>query len=162
MKSNTALYFLSTCPKLRLLSSGLLGEAVSWFANYLSDWCQCCSQCSDFCLFCNNLDENVSNATFNFDSDDTIVYCCAAPLPQTFEYLHQAFIVVQNTLAELKLVLNVDKTKVRCFSSAKTKSNDVPVVTTDDGKEIEVVNSYVSLNVFQSKMKDFEADSIGY
>ena len=44
----------------------------------------------------------------------------------------------------------------------RTESNDLPVVTTDDRKEIETMNSYVYLNVFQSEMQDFEADSIGY
>ncbi len=72
-----------------------------------------------FIIYVNNLGQNVPNATFSFYTDDTVVYSCAASLAQATEYLQNAFVVVQNTLHELKLVLNADKTKHMLFTNSK-------------------------------------------
>lgn len=42
-------------------------------------------------------------------------YCCVNSL-QAIEYLQNAFIKVQSTLMQLKVVLNADKTKLMLFT----------------------------------------------
>lgn len=163
--------------KLRLLNSGLSEEAVSWFSNYLSNRSQCIRHddlCSDFVsihkgvpqgsvlgpllftIYVNNLGQNVSNATFHFYADDTVLYCCAASLALAVEHLQNAFVVVQDKLHELKLVLNADKTKLMLFTTSKARLQNVPVVVTVDGKEIEVVNSYKYLGILIDDSLNFK------
>ena len=46
----------------------------------------------------------MSDANFHFYADDTVIYCCVSTLVQAIEY----FIVAQNALLQLKLILNAD------------------------------------------------------
>ncbi len=98
-----------------------------------------------FTIYVNNLGQNISNATLHLYADDTVIYSCAATLVHAVEHLQNAFFVMQNTLHELKLVLNADKTKLMLFTNSKSSAN-VPVYTAN-GKEIEVVKSYKYLGI---------------
>ena len=56
--------------------------------------------------------------------------------------MQTAFYTVQHTLCQLKLILNIDKTKLMVFSKARNRPlNLSPITTTCQGKEIEVVTS---------------------
>lgn len=56
--------------------------------------------------------QNVSDSNFHFYADDTVIYCCVPTLVQAIESLQKLLTVVQNTLLQLKLVLDADKTKL--------------------------------------------------
>ena len=154
--------------KLRLLNSGLSEQAVAWFSNYLSNRSQCIKHdglCSDiasiykgvpqgsvlgpllFTIYINNLGQNVSDANFHFYADDTVIYCCASTLAKATEYLQNAFIVFQNTLLQLKLVLNAEKTKCMLFTNTRNRPKNIPSVVTLEGSDIEIVNSYKYLGI---------------
>ena len=59
-----------------------------------------------------------------------------------FANLQNAFIVFQNTLLQLKLVLNADKTKCVLFTNSRNGPLNITSVVTLEGSEIEFVNSY--------------------
>lgn len=56
---------------------------------------------------------------YHLYADDTTIYCCASSASQALHYLQSAFEIVQSRLCQLKLVLNIDKTKVIFFSKSK-------------------------------------------
>lgn len=150
--------------KLRLINSGLSEQAVAWFSNYLSDRSQCIrcdGLCSNtvavtkgvpqgsvlgpllFTIYINNMGQKVLNANLHFYADDTVIYCSAPTLVQAIEHLQKAFIEVQNTLMQLKLVLNGEKTKLKLFTKSRTMPQSLPPIVTMRGSEMEVVNSYL-------------------
>ena len=61
--------------------------------------------------------------------------------------LQQSFLSVQQAFSSLNLVLHISKTKVMWFGM---KNSPLPtgVITSSDGLEIEVVNSYKYLGVW--------------
>ena len=67
----------------------------------------------------------MSDANFHFYADDTVIYCCASTLVKAIEYLQNAFIVVQNTLLQLKLVPNADKTKLMLFTNSRNRPQNL-------------------------------------
>lgn len=79
-----------------------------------------------FTIYINNIGQNVLNANLHFYADDTVIYCSTSSLVQALEYLQIAFIEVQNTLMQLKLVLNRDKTKLMLFTKSRTRSQSLP------------------------------------
>uniref|UniRef100_A0A3B3DM95 Reverse transcriptase domain-containing protein n=2 Tax=Oryzias melastigma TaxID=30732 RepID=A0A3B3DM95_ORYME len=151
----------------RLLSIGVSELAIAWFSNYLHNRTQCIKHedlCSDlvttkkgvpqgsvlgpllFILYINDVGQSVSEANLHFYADDTVIYCCGSSLLQVIETLQKAFVAVQNSLLQLKLVLNADKSKLMLFSNKKVP-DDLPVVTTLEGEVIEVVEEYKYLGV---------------
>ena len=78
----------------------------------------------------------MSNANLNCYADDTVIYCFAPTLNQAIENLQNAFIVVQNTLHQLKLVRNADKTKLMLFTGSRARPQNVPSVVTLEGSVI--------------------------
>lgn len=154
--------------KTRLHNSGLSEQAVAWFSNYLSNRSQCIRYdglCSDFVpirkgvpqgsvlgpllftLYINNLGKNMVDADCHFYADDTVVYCFALSLVHAIERLQIAFDAIQNTLLQLKLILNVDKTKLMLFSKSRCRPQIIPSVVTGGGGVIEVVKSYKYLGI---------------
>ena len=85
------------------------------------------------------------DANCHFYAD--VIYCCASTLVQAIDLLQNAFNVVQDTLFQLKLVLNIDKTKLMLFSNSRSRSQNIPSVVTLEGSEIEVVDSYKYLGI---------------
>ena len=83
----------------------------------------------------------------HFYADDTIIYCFGSTPARAVESLQKAFDVVQQTLLQLKLVLNTDKTKQMLFSNAKKVPQTVLTVSTLEGNVIEVVRIYKYLGV---------------
>lgn len=53
----------------------------------------------------------------------------------------------QNTLMQLKLVLNADKTKLMLFTKSRTRLQSIPPVVPLGGRETEVVTSYKNLGL---------------
>lgn len=156
------------CQKNRLICSGLSGHAVAWFLNYLNNRTQCIKYeglCSDFIvvhkgvpqgsvlgpllfiLYINDLGQNVSDANMHFYADDTVIYCYGSSLAQAIETLQKAFVAVQHSLFQLKLVLNADKTKLMLFSNFTMVPQTVPVLSTLKGNIMEVVHEYKYLGV---------------
>ena len=86
----------------------------------------------------------------------TVIYCFAPTLNQVIENLQNAFIVVQNTLHQLKLVLNADKTKLMLFTSSRARPQNVPSVVTLEGSVIQVVTSYRYLGFLIDDSLTFE------
>ena len=153
--------------RLRLLNSGLSDQAVAWFTSYLENRSQCiryeglssdiATVCKGmpqelvlgpllFTIYINNLGQNVVDANCHFYADDTVIYCCVSTLVQAIDLLQNAFNVVQDTLFQLKLVLNTD-TKLMLFSNSRSRPQNIPSVVTLEGSEIEVVDSYKYLGI---------------
>lgn len=58
-------------------------------------------------------------------TDDTVVYSIACPADQALSELQYAFIILQKTFIDLKLLLKMCKTKYMLFSRVhKHDSND--------------------------------------
>uniref|UniRef100_A0A8C5N2E5 Reverse transcriptase domain-containing protein n=1 Tax=Gouania willdenowi TaxID=441366 RepID=A0A8C5N2E5_GOUWI len=154
--------------KRRLHLIGLSEHTVAWFSNYLENRTQCIKYeglCSEFVtvhkgvpqgsvlgpllfiLYINNVEENVSDANMHFYADDTIIYCFGSSLEQAVNSLQKAFVSVQHSLINLKLVLNAEKTKLMLFSNHKKVPQAPPVVSTLEGNVIEVVHEYKYLGV---------------
>ena len=66
---------------------------------------------------------------------------------ECFANLQNAFIVFQNTLLQLKLVLNADKTKCVLFTNSRNGPLNIASVVTLEGSEIQFVNSYKYLGI---------------
>lgn len=153
----------------RLMDIGLSKHTIGWFNNYLSNRTQCVQaegfisgslnvtkgvpQWSVlgpllFTIYINNIDHNVHNVKFHYYADDTVIYSSASTPNQALSQLQFAFDIVQRNLFELKLVLNVDKTKFMLFSKSKpiSKNNLLPI-TTSQGSEIEFVSQYRYLGI---------------
>ena len=69
-----------------------------------------------FSIYINSLGENVDEATLHFYADDTVMYCAGPSIKEAVVKLQAVFNIIQTQLAELKLLLNVEKTKVMLFS----------------------------------------------
>ena len=76
-----------------------------------------------------------------------VIYCCTATLEKAIEDLKNAFIVVQNTLLLLKLILNADKTKRLLLTNSRSRPQNIPTVVMLEGGEIEIVSSYEYLGI---------------
>jgi hypothetical protein len=100
-----------------------------------------------FTIYINNLGDNILQAHFHFYADDTVIYCKASTLHQAFIYLQSAFNLVQVQLYQLKLVLNVDKTKIMLFSKSKKSLDSLTSIFTIHGEQIEQVKLYKYLSI---------------
>lgn len=89
----------------------------------------------------------MSNTNLHFYADNTVIYCCAATLAEAFQNLQLAFDMVQNTLCQLKLVLNSDKAKLMVFTKSRKRPLNLPSIVTHQDKEIELVPSYKYLGI---------------
>lgn len=151
-----------------LVSIGLSKHSVDWFANYLSGRTQSVRVAGSvssflpiskgvpqgsvlgpilFSIYINKLCENLSNAMYHFYADDTVIYCTASSTAQALELLQSAFNTVQNRLKQLKLVLNVQKSKIMVFTNSRQLPVSSSSILTSEGNEIELVNSYKYLGI---------------
>ena len=126
----------------RLSNTGLSEGAVNWFRNYLSDRTQCVYTDNDkssflevnggvpqgsilapvlFSIFINDLGNGMQPAKLHLYADDTVIYSCAPSLVQAVDELQTAFQSLQAPLYDLKLVLNLQKTKFMTFTRARTQ-----------------------------------------
>ena len=141
---------------------------VGWFTNYLSDRCQsvyhngCSSSILNissgvpqgsvlgpilFSIYADVLGRNIPNANFHFYADDTVLYCFGSTLNQAFDCLQTAFTLLENQLIDLKLVLNVSKTKLMLFSNGRKVSDPPPSLFSSQGNQIELVTHYKYLGI---------------
>ncbi len=74
---------------------------------------------SPFIYHLYKLDYDIQDANFDFFADDSVLYCSASSGQQALYKLQSAFDVIQSRIYNLKLVLNVDKTKNMLFSGKK-------------------------------------------
>ena len=75
---------------------------------------------------------------------DTVMYCVGPSIKEAVVKLQAVFNIIQTQLSELKLILNVDKTKVMLFSKAKKTPETTLDIVTTQGKLLEVINTLVS------------------
>jgi len=81
-------------------------------------------------IYINSLDYDIQDTNFHFYADDTVMYCGAPSKRQALVKLQVAFDIIQSRLHRLKLALNVDKTKIKLFSSSKkVVDNTIPIQT---------------------------------
>ncbi|KAI4830607.1 hypothetical protein KUCAC02_002226 [Chaenocephalus aceratus] len=163
--------------KQRLLSIGISSLAVGWFVNYLSERSQCVHfdglssewlNISNgvpqgsvlgpllFSIYINSVGDNVDEATLHFYADDTVMYCAGPTIQEAVVKLQAVFNTIQTQLFELKLLLNVDKTKVMLFSKVKKTPEPVLDIVTTQGTKLEVVACYKYLGIWLDDCLSFK------
>ncbi len=159
-----------------LKSIGLSSDVVPWFKNYLSGRTQCVQaegKLSDslliakgvpqrsvlgpllFTIYINCLDYDIQDANFHFYADDSVMYCSASSGKQALYKLQSAFDVIQSRIYNLKLVLNVDKTKYMLFSGSIFFNKNVSSLQTLQGTVIELVKEYKYLVIIVDDVLSF-------
>ena len=152
-----------------LHKTGFDGDTCSWFSNYLSGRSQCVKSGKAqsgflpiskgvpqgsilgpilFTLYINNIALSLNNCKAHFYADDTIIYCIANSIQLATENLQLSFNVLQDSLRELKLVLNADKTKFMIFSRANEIDFSSLRITTLNGGNIDRVSEYKYLGIW--------------
>lgn len=166
------------CIQLEKLKNFVFSDhTVDWFTNYLADRTQCvyfdnsksetlsvsCGVPQEsvlgpilFTIYINNLGDGISQVHFHFYADDTVIYCEAATLHQAFSYLQSAFNLVQIQLYQLKLVLNVEKTKIMLYSKSKKSLDSFPSIFTIHGEQIKQVKLYKYLGILIDDQLSFK------
>ncbi len=162
----------------RLKSVGLSSDVIPWFKNYLSGRTLCVhaeGKLSDslliakgvpqgsvlgpllFTIYINCLDYDMQDANFNFYADDSVMYCSASSGKQAHYKLQSAFDVIQSRIYNLKLVLNVDKTKYMLFSGSTKFDKNVSSLQTLQGTVIESVKEYKYLGIIVDDALSFSS-----
>ncbi len=100
-----------------------------------------------FTIYINCLDYDIQDANFHFYADDSGMYCSASSGKQALYKLQSAFDVIQSRIYNLKLVLNVDKTKYMLFSGSKKIDKNVSSLQTLQGTVIESVKEYKYIGI---------------
>ena len=101
-----------------------------------------------FSIYINSLGENVDEATLHFYADDTVMYCAGPSIKEAVVKLQAVFNIIQTQLSELKLLLNVEKTKVMLFSKAKKTPETALDIVTMQGQVLQVVSYYKYLGIW--------------
>ncbi len=83
-----------------------------------------------FTIYINSLDYDIQDANFHLYSDDSVMYCSASSIQQAVYKLQSAFDVIQSRIYNLKLALNVDKTKYMLFSGSNVFYNNISSLQT--------------------------------
>ncbi len=149
---------------LRLADLGFSAKTLKWFENYLSGRKQCVKVdglSSEFLIvqngvpqgsilgpilfiiYVNDLCENINDANCHFYADDTIIYTSSSSLEAAINKLQAAFNVIQRNLCTLRLVLNVNRTKMMRFSRSKSQSQDHIQIITLKNEAIKCVHIWV-------------------
>ena len=81
-------------------------------------------------------------------ADDTVIYCIADTIELAIERLQLAFNTLQTVLAQLKLVLNADKTKFMVFTRAQNVDYSKLCLKTQKNSHIERVSEYKYLGIW--------------
>ena len=76
------------------------------------------------------------------------MYCARPSIKEAVVELQAVFNIIQTQLSELKLLLNVDKTKVMLFSKTKKTPEPVLDIVTTQGIKLEVVACYKYLGIW--------------
>ena len=98
-------------------------------------------------FYINNIAQAVGSSVIHLYADDTVLYSAGPSLDFVLNTLQQSFLSVQQPFSALNLVLNISKTKVMWFGKKNTPL-PTSVITTFEGLELEVVNSYKYLGVW--------------
>ena len=149
--------------------TGFARDTCCWFQSYLTGRSQCVKAGGAqsgflpiskgvpqgsilgpvlFTLYINNIALSLNNCHAHFYADDTIIYCSADSAQLATENLQLSFNVLQDSLRELKLVLNADKTKFMLFSRAREMDLNMLRITTSSGYIIDRVTEYKYLGIW--------------
>lgn len=109
-----------------------------------------------FSIYVNTLGRNSPDAKLHFYAEDMVIYCCGPTLVKALGHLQTAFNLVERQLIELKLVLNVSKTKSMIFSNGKKVHEPLPNVLSLQGYAIDVVHSFKYLGVLIDDQLSFK------
>ena len=90
----------------------------------------------------------MDEATLHFYADDTVMYCAGPSIKEAVVKLQAVFNIIQTQLSELKLLLNVEKTKVMLFSKAKKTPETALDIVTMQGQVLQVVSCYKYLGIW--------------
>lgn len=83
----------------------------------------------------------MTNVKFNFYADDSIMQSAPLSLMSVIKELQTALRLFREIYSKIKLVLNADKTNIKCLSSLKRTHNGTCEIVTLNNK----VNERVSL-----------------
>ena len=72
-----------------------------------------------FTIYINNITSSMTNCNAHLYADDTVLYYCAKTAHEAITILQQAFCKLQDSLFNLKFVLDANKTKFMIFSRAR-------------------------------------------
>ena len=101
-----------------------------------------------FTLYINDILSALSDCLAHLYADDTIIYCIAVSVELAIERLQLAFDTIQAALANLKLVLNTDKTKFMVFTRARKDDTVQQDIFTKNKSIIERVSEYKYLGIW--------------
>ena len=152
----------------RLSDIGLDMDACAWFHGYLSSRRQCVKSPLGnseflpiskgvpqgsvlgpvlFTIYINEMVSSITGCCAHLYADDAIIHCTADTPQAATDNLQLSFYLLQDTLADLKLVLNSQKSKFMLFSRAKTADLRKLHILTADGSLIERVSEYLKSNL---------------
>ena len=108
-----------------------------------------------FTLYINNIMSTCTDCQYHLYADDTILYCVADSAEFAVKKLQLAFNSLQNSLVELKLVLNTGKTKFILFSRATIIDSDELIIKSISDSKIERVLEYKYLGIWLDSKLSF-------
>ena len=101
-----------------------------------------------FTIYINEIISFLIDCFAHLYADDTVIYCIADSIELAIERLQLAFNILQTVLAQLKLVLNANKTKFMVFTRAQHVDYSKLFIKTLKESHIERVSEYKYLGIW--------------
>ena len=109
-----------------------------------------------FTIYINEIVSALTDCYAHLYADDTVIYCIAVSLELAVERLQLAFNTLQTVLAQLKLVLNANKTKFMVFTRSNTVDYNNLCIKTVKDTLIERVSEYKYLGIWIDDIDFFQ------
>jgi hypothetical protein len=100
-----------------------------------------------FTLYINDIGNTVKTCNIHLYADDRVMYSCATSVQQAICERQHDFDSIQKSLTDLKLVLNISKTKLMLFSRSRNVDPEDLHICSINGAHIELVSQYKYLGV---------------